>query len=76
MSYKERLNRLGLFSLELRRLRGDLIEVNKIVKSIYEVDSQHLFQKAVESKTRGHRFKVRGKRYKRVQRGIFSHRGW
>jgi len=58
LSYKERLDRLGLFSLERRRLRGDLIEVYKIMRGVDKVDSQHLFPKVGESKTRG--FKVRG----------------
>eukprot|EP00061_Rhincodon_typus_P017537 g46265.t1 len=34
LSYKERLDRLGLFSLERRRLRGHLREVHKIMKGI------------------------------------------
>ena len=71
LSCKERLNRLGLFSLEHRRLRDDLIEVYKIMTGIVQVDSQHIFPKVGESKTRGHRFKVRGERG-----AIFSHRGW
>ena len=71
MSYKERLNGLGLFSLEHRRLRGDLIEVYKIMRGIDQLDSQYLFPKVGESKTRAHRFKVRGERYKRVQRDNF-----
>eukprot|EP00061_Rhincodon_typus_P009495 g33052.t1 len=34
MSYREKLDRLGLFSLDSKRLRGDLIEVYKIMRSI------------------------------------------
>ena len=71
MSYKERLDRLGLFSLERRRLRGDLMEVYKIMRGTDQLDSQYLFPKVGESKTREHRFKVRGERYKRVQKGNF-----
>jgi len=36
-SYKERLDRLGLFFLKLRRFRGDLIEVYKIMRGIDKV---------------------------------------
>ena len=71
MGYKERLDRLRLFSLECRRHRDDLIEVYKITRGIDQLDSQHIFPKVGESKTRGHRFKVRGERYKSVQRGSF-----
>ena len=60
LSYKERLDRLGLFPLERRRLRGDLIEVYKIMRGTDQLDSQYFFPKVGESKTRGHRFKVRG----------------
>ena len=75
LSYKERLDKLGLFSLERRRLRGDLIEVYKIMRGIDQLDSQYLFPKVGESKTRGHRFKVRGERYKGVQRSnLFTKR--
>ena len=71
LSCKVRLNRLGLFSLERRRLRSDLIDVCKIMRGRDKVDSQYLFPKVAESKTRGHRFMVRGERYKSVQRGNF-----
>ena len=41
------------------------------MRGIDEVDSQHLFPKVGESKTRGHRLKVREERCKRVQRDNF-----
>ena len=38
LSYEERLNALGLTTLELRRKRTDLIQIYKIINGIDEVD--------------------------------------
>ena len=74
MDYEERLNKLGLFSLERRRMRGDLIEVYKIVTGLDRVHSQSLFPRAGGSITRRHRLRVRGGKFKRDVKGrFFSH---
>ena len=71
ISFEERLEKLGLFLLERRRLRGDLIEVYKIMRGMDRVDCQKLFPRAEESITRGHRFKVRGARFKEMYKASF-----
>ena len=55
ISYEEKL---GLFSLERRSLRGDLKEVYKIMRGVDRMDSQKFFPRVEESITRGHKFKV------------------
>ena len=75
-SYEERLEKFGLFSLERQRLRGNLIEVYKIMRGMDRVDSQKLFPRVEESITRGHRFKMRGARFKGDVRGRFFTQWW
>ncbi|XP_062897160.1 uncharacterized protein LOC134342681 [Mobula hypostoma] len=70
--YENRLSELGLFSLELRRMRGDLIKVCKMMRGIDLVDSQRLSPRAEMAATRGHRFKVLGTRYRGYVRGCME----
>ena len=60
LSYDQRLHRLGLYSLEFRRLRGDLIETYKILKGLDRLDAGRLFPMLGRSRTRGHSLKDKG----------------
>lgn len=55
---RERLRKIRLLSLEIWRLNGNLIEVNKIMKGIDRVE--FLSRRIEMSNSRGHSFKVRG----------------
>ena len=57
LNYEERLCRTNLLSLEMCRLRADLIEVFKIVKGIDNVDQCSFYQLSSEARTRGHMIK-------------------
>ena len=61
LSYNDRLKSLGLWSLEERRNRADLIEVFKMAKGISKTPLEELFDKDSESRTRGHSFKLKKK---------------
>ena len=66
LEYKERLKALNLFSLKYRRLRGDLIELFKIIRGLDKIslDDALVFQ----NRHRGHQynlFKIRSRTQKR-----------
>jgi len=57
--YSERLAKLGVVSLELRRLRLDLIYVYKLLFGIFDADVPSLFVvNNVDTVTRGHSHKL------------------
>jgi len=58
MPYEERLKALGLYSLQRRRLTGDLIETYKILTGKEKIKSDQLFQKATTTELIGHSLKL------------------
>lgn len=59
LSYPERLNKAGLCTLELRRLRTDLIFCYKILHRLVDVNIENFFCLDNSTTTRGHSWKLR-----------------
>ena len=43
LKYEKRLERLNLFLLQYRRMRGDMIETYKIISGLEDVNSSQVF---------------------------------
>ena len=76
LTYEERIRKLKLPTLKYRRLRGDLIEIFKILTKKYDPDAcQNLIRLRKNSVTRGHSLKIfkKGARLD-IRKNSFPHR--
>uniref|UniRef100_A0A8C5LY07 Reverse transcriptase domain-containing protein n=1 Tax=Leptobrachium leishanense TaxID=445787 RepID=A0A8C5LY07_9ANUR len=73
LSYEERLTSLNLFSLEKRRLRGDLITLYKYIRGHYQPLSDNLFINRTIHRTRGHKFRLEERKFSlKHRKGYFT----
>ena len=75
LPYHDRLNCLGLTSLELRRVRGDMLQVFKFLSGNDSLSTCNYLEVCADSRVRGHSKKL-VKRFSRldIRKFSFSHR--
>ena len=75
LTYEQRLKRLGLWTLEKRRNRADLLEVFKMYKGLSLTSFSRFFTISIVSSTRGHTAKiVKSHCHLDIRRFFFSQR--
>jgi len=71
LSCEERMRELGLFSLEKRRLRGDLRNASKYLQGGGQEDGARLFPVVPSDRTRGNRHKLKPGKFQLNMRNNF-----
>jgi len=71
LSCEERLGKLRLFSLEKRRLWGDLVEAFQYLKGAYKKAGEGFFTRVCSDRTSGIVFKVKEGRFRLENRKKF-----